>query len=359
MKKILCYLLIIAAVATLTIPFRSHADSPVTSTSFYTAYLDIEEVVKASKMSWVNEELARYLSDPDNPIDIKAAIINAISWDIKDEDGGDATFENSSAEDFYNINGKINADRYSRFVFGKPINDLVLDNLTAHDLFCIGYFMAMDNYSDPEPAAALLEKASEAIPDSFTIAIITAIVKAQIAFENIEEWDKVWELVDGVLSNKNMVQDMRAEAVEIIVDYTISYKGFNDTKSLITNKPITLTYFTALPKEAEGFEESFSASEIYTELANRTNITISFIHTTEETQLQKLTLMAAAGDTPDLIEFPWLSHTRVTESMAELGVIIPLDELINEIAPNLHGILRSNPEAKRQITSGDDHIYRN
>ena len=64
----------------------------------------------------------------------------------------------------------------------------------------------------------------------------------------------------------------------------------------------------------------------------------------EEVRLQKLVLMATAGDTPDLIEFPWQRHMGLLENMAEMEVIIELDGLINKSAPNLHSILQSNWE---------------
>jgi putative aldouronate transport system substrate-binding protein len=67
--------------------------------------------------------------------------------------------------------------------------------------------------------------------------------------------------------------------------------------------------------------------------------------------------MATAGDTPDLIEFPWQRHMGLLENMAEMEVIIELDGLINKSAPNLHSILQSNWEVKRQITSDNGHIY--
>lgn len=121
-------------------------------------------------------------------------------------------------------------------------------------------------------------------------------------------------------------------------------------------EPITLTYFRS-QTDNMGDEESISDSEFYKELEKRTNITISFIDVSEDVQLQKLMLMAAAGDTPDLIEFPWQRHMGLLENMAEMEVIIELDGLINKSAPNLHSILQSNREVKRQITSDNGHIY--
>ncbi len=83
MRKILCSFIIMSVITSMIFPVRSFADSPVTSTDFYTAYLDIEEVAKASEMTYIDEETALYLSDSENPIDVKAAVINAIGWEKK------------------------------------------------------------------------------------------------------------------------------------------------------------------------------------------------------------------------------------------------------------------------------------
>jgi hypothetical protein len=56
------------------------ADSPITSTPFSEAYQDYN-IVKAAKRSGVlTVEMAEYLSSPSNPVDIKAALINSLSW---------------------------------------------------------------------------------------------------------------------------------------------------------------------------------------------------------------------------------------------------------------------------------------
>lgn len=34
-------------------------------------------------MPYIDEEIAMYLSAPENPLDIKAAVINAIGWETK------------------------------------------------------------------------------------------------------------------------------------------------------------------------------------------------------------------------------------------------------------------------------------
>ena len=79
----LCLVIIIAFIFSMMYPSISFADSPITSTQFYTAYLDIEIVEKASEMTNIDEKTIKYLSDPEYPLDIKAAVINALGWEIE------------------------------------------------------------------------------------------------------------------------------------------------------------------------------------------------------------------------------------------------------------------------------------
>ena len=56
------------------------ADSPITSTPFYEAYGELEIVRKAENSGVVDLEIAGYLYSKSIPIDLKAAVINAVSW---------------------------------------------------------------------------------------------------------------------------------------------------------------------------------------------------------------------------------------------------------------------------------------
>jgi len=181
-----------------------YADSPITSTDFYTAYKDIEMVNKAAKLDVITPEIAEFLSSPKNPVDVKAAVINALSWDI---------------------NGKNNAVLYLAYLEKKYNNDidtLTLEPLTADEVFCLGYLLAMDDYFFVGEALDLLLIAWELNDTSFTVSIILALVEAQEAMDY--DWCEVWMLTEDVLLDESLKKDMRDEAITIIVDYMSLYK---------------------------------------------------------------------------------------------------------------------------------------
>jgi hypothetical protein len=204
MKRKLLFILIVKLL--FIFPITGYADSPITSTNFYETYLDVKMVERAHVEGVMGVEIAEFLSSPDNPIDVKAAVINALSW----------RFEGKNNAEFYLY--------YLSLLYHVPLIELDTDFLSAGEIFCLGYLMAMDNYFYPEDAIPFLEKAHEMLKDSFTVSIVLALAKAQMAFT--WDWCEAWKAVESVLENKNLKRDLRPEAAKIIVDYMILYKDY-------------------------------------------------------------------------------------------------------------------------------------
>ena len=186
----------------------SRADSPITATDFYKAYADVKMVKRAHLEGVMGLEIAEFLSSPENPIDVKAAVINAISWKFE---------------------GKSNAELYAYYLallYHLPVSELNTDFLGADETFCLGYLTAIDDYFHPEFAIPLLEEARKSINDSFTVSIISVVVKAQAAFDS--DWCEVWREIKAVLENSALKQDLRPEATKIILDYMVLYKEYCD-----------------------------------------------------------------------------------------------------------------------------------
>lgn len=207
MKKSILFLL--ALLLLVTSP--CYADSPVTSTSFSDAYLDVEIVKTAANSRTVDQQIAAYLKDKSNPIDVKAAVINALGPDI---------------DEAYN-----NPEIYSKLIYGKSVADLNLNELSGDELFCLGYLLAMDDYFDTQAAADMLGQAKSKLKDSYTVAMVAGIVYTQGL--EVEQWEDVWNIPAAVIKDKSLKMDMRPEAAAIIVDYM----------SLYSNKPVINPYW--------------------------------------------------------------------------------------------------------------------
>ena len=180
------------------------ADSPITSTQFHKAYMDIHEVKKAKKEGVMSLLFFSVLTSESRSIDEKAALINALGW---------------------NFNGKNNSEIFLDMLIEKyKVKEMksFFGKLSGGEIFCLGYLRVMDRYNQPKEAIPLLQLARKKIPASFTVAIVLALTEAQEAMNT--SWCKVWRLAEKVKNDKKLKQDMRKKAVDIIMKYMILYK---------------------------------------------------------------------------------------------------------------------------------------
>ncbi|MEQ8190052.1 MAG: WD40 repeat domain-containing protein [Candidatus Eremiobacterota bacterium] len=215
------------------------ADSPLTSTEFYNAYMDIEQV-KNAKGATLNEDIFNFITDPYEPLDVRIAVINAMGWNINGTD-----------------NGRIFIDLMARKLNKVP-GKIKISDLSSEEILCLGYMLSMDDYFTLSPSSetggevetsapmTLVKKAALQKPDNFTIQLIASLVKAQSLLSSESEWGNIYLTVNRVVSS-DLEKNMRKEAIGIIMDYIGSYKEYVD-KDKIKESAIVIKAF----KETKG-----------------------------------------------------------------------------------------------------------
>lgn len=186
--------------------FSSYADSPVTSTYFASFYSEYEIVNYAISAGKVDDKISEYLSNENNLIDVKAAVVNAIGW---------------------NYDGTTNAVVFRQYLARKyniPADMLSDKDLTGSELMCLGYFAAMDDYFIVDGALEVLEDAKAKMPESFTVNMIYTIVQAQKVFDT--NWCGVWQGMSRLLQQNGLKRDIKTSAIQSVVDYLIIYKPY-------------------------------------------------------------------------------------------------------------------------------------
>ena len=181
------------------------ADSPLSSTPFYKAYSELN-IIKAAKAKGIlNVEMAEYLSSGSIPLDLKAALINALSW---------------------SFDGKYNSELYSYYLcikYGVPLENLEITRLSPGELFSLGYLQAMDDYFDVNDSLNLLELARENLDKSLTVTLIYTLVQAQTMMQS-QRWDGIYPMFEELINDESLKVDIRPKAVSIILDYMVLYK---------------------------------------------------------------------------------------------------------------------------------------
>jgi hypothetical protein len=183
------------------------ADSPLTSTYFADVYMS-ETVVWQAKQAQgqITYEIMDYLANPNNPIGVKVAAVNALGWENQ--------CDNYSVfldylKRMYNTNSEIT----------------LLTMLDYSTLTALAYVRAMSNYFDINDAFTISYLAVGKGMQSFTTNMINALLGAQYALDS-GDWGQVYMLCQSVVENNNLVRDMHPQAVTKIMEYINLYAEY-------------------------------------------------------------------------------------------------------------------------------------
>ncbi len=194
MKKLI--IIVMVLIGSLFVTEKAYADSPLTSTPFSKAYYNIAIVKEASERNTITADMAAYLADGNNSIDVKAAIINALSW---------------------NVEGKNNTELYCQFIYGKALKEMDAAALSGDQQFCIGYLLAMDDiYFESTQSMEYLRMARSNMSDSLTVTVVTFLVETM----NVVSYD--WpDQLNQILADTSLNRDLSEDAITVITDYML------------------------------------------------------------------------------------------------------------------------------------------
>ena len=197
---------IILTLSWLFFPFVSFSDSPLTSTYFADLYTEaiVQKAIDANHN--LTDELAEYLTDKKQPLEIKMAIINALGW---------------------NFNGQDNSGKFFQYLKGKNKKYKNLDTFKRKgkhfELICFAYLRAMDDYFTVETAVSFANAAEQKNKHkSKCLFMISGLIKAQKAMES--DWCEVYRSVDRARQDETLENDISEKTVENIFEYINLYR---------------------------------------------------------------------------------------------------------------------------------------
>ncbi|GIQ67041.1 hypothetical protein PACILC2_56090 [Paenibacillus cisolokensis] len=96
---------------------------------------------------------------------------------------------------------------------------------------------------------------------------------------------------------------------------------------------------------------------MWKEYEKMSNVKVDWIAIPDATVSEKKNLMMSSGDYPEaFFGSMGFSSDEVVKYGAQ-GIFLPLEELIEQHAPNLKALFAEYPEVKKAITAPDGHIY--
>lgn len=128
----------------------------------------------------------------------------------------------------------------------------------------------------------------------------------------------------------------------------------NDENNLefpIVEEKITLTMVG--PQVGRG---SWDERQYFQEMERLTNIAFEFNTPPRDDFATSKQLLLASDDLPDIFYAADITHQEQME-YGGYGFFIPLEDLIEEHAPNIKKMLDERPEIRKAITTPDGHIY--
>lgn len=118
-----------------------------------------------------------------------------------------------------------------------------------------------------------------------------------------------------------------------------------------------LTYWAGLSNNAASIKSNLEDIPFFQEWKRRTGVNVTFMNPPLNQGKEAFNVMITSGHLPDMIEYEWMNYPGGPEKAIHDGIILPLNELIEEHAPHFKQFLEDHPEIDRQIKTADGSYY--
>ena len=154
----------------------------------------------------------------------------------------------------------------------------------------------------------------------------------------------------GVLAGcqNSEIADTTAQTEIADVSENLNQEGFP-----IVNNEITLKVFG----QQGPVQEAWDTMGMWDYYQDLTNVHLDFTDVlAAEGYDEKKSLMWASNEYPDVFVRAFLSNTEIVK-YGRMGILAPLEDLIEKYAPNLQKLIDEDPAILTRITAPDGHIY--
>ncbi|MGN0906305.1 MAG: hypothetical protein ACI4NM_04095 [Bullifex sp.] len=133
---------------------------------------------------------------------------------------------------------------------------------------------------------------------------------------------------------------------------SVSEISFNKEGLPIVNEPVEFEIAAATQKNKD-----FKELQYFRDLEKDTNVIINWNMSSDDGWNEKKSLLFASNMLPDAFYGNDILTDVDIMKYGSQGMLIPLNDLIEEYAPNYNAILNQHPEYRSQLTAPDGNIY--
>ncbi|MEK3660123.1 extracellular solute-binding protein [Paenibacillus sp. FSL F4-0236] len=119
----------------------------------------------------------------------------------------------------------------------------------------------------------------------------------------------------------------------------------------------TFSYWAPINGNLITFTTNLGEAPIGKAIAEATGVKVNYIHPTESQAEEQFNLLLASSKLPDVLEYDWSIYPGGPEKAISDGVIVPLNDLIDQFAPNLKKMLEANPELDKMVKTDSGQYY--
>ena len=134
----------------------------------------------------------------------------------------------------------------------------------------------------------------------------------------------------------------------VLVIGTFAACGGKEETATTNNK---FTYWGTLDSSVAQTQTSYADLLMYQEMMKRTGIEVEFIHPAQGTTgTEAFQILMSSGDYPDMVEYSWANYTGGPDQAISDGVIISLNDYLEEYAPNYYNYMEGEGGKARNYT---------
>ncbi|MDO4295379.1 MAG: extracellular solute-binding protein [bacterium] len=120
----------------------------------------------------------------------------------------------------------------------------------------------------------------------------------------------------------------------------------------------TLTYWLQLNPNVSANYTNLGDTELGKQWQKETGVTLEFQHPAAGQVKEQFNLLVADGNLPDIMEYQWVKdYPGGPEKAIRDGVIISLNDVIDQYCPNLKAYLAEHPEVDKKIKTDDGNYF--
>ena len=148
---------------------------------------------------------------------------------------------------------------------------------------------------------------------------------------------------------------MKKTAILFLIILILTSSGCVDQESVITSETEKLTWWC---ENKYTHVNNTGDSQVYVELMEKTGVDVVFVHPPEGEHRERFLALLNEQTLPDIITHDFVNdYAGGVEKALDDGVIVPLNNIIDQYCPNLKEYLDVNPDIKELISTKDGRIF--